>query len=438
MKLSWEADEETREVGGYRIYRSTKSGSGFLALNRTPVTSTTFTDDAPGAGPLFYLAAAVEPSGLEGHFSNEASVGTEAGTLRTLYIEAENCAWSPPLREVIHGSASGARYIRYHRAAPEEPAEGVLRYKVDLPGGGFTAWLRCRSEAKGEDWLWRKTDPGSPPGEIRVTEDGLAIDQICLTNDPADAPAGAPRLTKPPAAVSALSMTKATPQSVELQWEASPAPNVARYDVHVGEAPEELGNETIVGSTTDSTFVDWGLRPGTTYTYQVVAVNSRGQSSKPVSIAAATRARAIQTIASEPQVAGDKTSFAVNVAAEGEFMLWAKYSPAYVASKQLRVGVEIDGKKAGTWRLRAPYRPMGWTLAKKGKGEAHIFVDKVSADGKDVFKLPPGQHTVVLTLDPKLGEDRHIFEQLAASNDHSHRPEGYDPRADFKKSKRMY
>ena len=116
-----------------------------------------------------------------------------------------------------------------------------------------------------------------------------------------------------------------------------------------------------------------------------------------------------------------------------------KYRPAYVGSKQLRVQVELDGKKLGVWQLRAPYRPMGWTLAKQGKGKEHVFVDKVSAGGIDVHQLAAGKHTFIFKFDPKLGkEDPHFFENLILSNDHSYRPDGYDPRADFKKAPRVY
>lgn len=119
-------------------------------------------------------------------------------------------------------------------------------------------------------------------------------------------------------------------------------------------------------------------------------------------------------------------------------MFWVKYRPAYVIAKKLYVGVVIDGKKVGNWRIRAPYRPMGWTLAKKGKGRAKTFVDKIVASGKDVFRLSPGAHQLKLVSAPGLTEDRHLFEKLTISNDHSLRPEGYDPRADFTKEPLRY
>lgn len=101
--------------------------------------------------------------------------------------------------------------------------------------------------------------------------------------------------------------------------------------------------------------------------------------------------------------------------------------------------VEVDGKQLGNWELRAPYRPMGWTLAKEGKGKDHVFVDKVFSGGIDVHQLSAGKHTVTFKFDPKLGKDeQHIFETLILSNDHSYRPDGYDPRADFKKAPRAY
>jgi len=437
VKLSWEAPKGARENGGYRIYRSKFSGRSFVALNRKPVTSISYVDKTPGPGPLFYLVAVVEPSGLEGHFSNEAAVDVPAKTPRVFLVEAENGEWSAPLREVLHGSASGSRYIRYHRAGPDEPDEGILKYRVTLPDGKFTVWLRTRNEAGGEQWRWHKTENDAQSGEIKVTRDGQAIDQICLTNDPAANPGTTPGMTTSPEPASAL-RASATPQSIKLRWAASPAVNIARYDIHAGDEAEEFGNQTILGSTVETTFMDWGLRPGTEYTFHVVAVDSRGNHSEPKSIRASTQALSIQTFSVTPP-AENKASFTFDVKSGSPFILWASYRPAYVTTKQLRVGVELDGKAIGNWQLRAPYRPMGWTLAKQGKGADHVFVDKVAAGDRDVYSLPKGPHTVTFKLDPKLGkDDQHAFEKLILTNDHSHRPEGYDPRADFKKTRRVY
>ncbi len=473
VKLSWKAPKDTREVAGYRIYRSQTSGRGFVALNRTPVIETSYDDRR--VGPGYYLVAAAEPSGIEGSFSNEAEGTpgirmTRPPVTRTFHVEAEDCEWSPPLRMVLHGSASGSRYLRVHRASPKERASGFFKCSPRLAGGAYTVWMRCRAEAGPGSWtvgqftyesmpISKTVEIAASPGDfawvrgnrplvrntgyiaigIRASADGLAADKLILSTDPKFDPNKSDAITVRPKPASGLAVAEKTPQSITLKWQPSPTLNIARYDVHVGGDPQKLGNETIIGSTTETQFKDWGLRPGTAYTYHVVAVDSRGNRSKIARIATQTKPQMIQTISlavTPDEKALPKITFPIDVQADAPFMVWVKYQPAYVTSKLLRVGVEIDGKKVGTWRLRAPYRPMGWTLARKGDRTPRVFTDKVIADGKDVFDLTRGLHMVTFILDAELGADQHKFLKLTASNDHSYRPPGYDPRADFKKRRR--
>ena len=442
VKLSWQAPSGTREIGGYRIYRSRASGWGFEAMNGTPVTATGYTDRgaAQAAGQVFfYVVAAVEPCGLEGTFSNEAAVDATPQTTRKFYLEAEDCQIAPPLRLVLDGSASGSRYVRYHRASPDEPDRGTLKYQLKLPPGNLALWTRCRNENKDQrEWYWVRLAADPRKGSIEMSADGPSIDRIAVSNDAEFNPDSSDAATPTPGPVTGLAVADATPQSVTLRWNASPVRNIARYDVHVGGRADKLGNETIIGSTTETTFKDWGLRPGTAYTYHVVAVDSRGRDAKPVSLKVTTAPQLVQTVTAEAQQAGEKVSFPIDVAAEAPFLLWVKYQPAYVGARQLRVGVEIDGKAAGTWQLRAPYRLMSGTLVGRTEGEPRVFVDKVLAGGKDVFTLSKGRHTVTFILDPTLGDGQHAFAEVIASNDHSYRPPGYDPRADFKKAARRY
>ena len=71
VALSWNAS--TSNVTGYNVYRSTTSGAGYLRITTSPVTSLTYVDDAVlSATTYFYVATAVDESGIESPNSNEA------------------------------------------------------------------------------------------------------------------------------------------------------------------------------------------------------------------------------------------------------------------------------------------------------------------------------------------------------------------------------
>ncbi|MBA2481932.1 MAG: fibronectin type III domain-containing protein [Planctomycetes bacterium] len=485
VALSWQAPA-SREIASYRIYRSAHSGLDFHALDQVASTNACI-DRSPPAGPLFYVVVAVEPSGLEGAFSAEVAVDAPAASPRTVYIEAEAMAWRPPARVAFHGDASGSRYLRIHHASPDEAAVCTIMARFDLPAGHYAVWLRGRAEGVAGAWNRSSPDTGAidfdrgspevrPPFTWRVMDtrltttggagtvmfsagvDGLALDAIALSDDPAFDPAAAGVVTGPtvvpPPPATALSGKALSPYAIELSW--SPGDGaVARYDVHVGDDPASLGNATIIGSTTGTVFGDSGLRPGTPYTYHVVAVDARGQHSTAVSVVVSTSAQAVQTevvdlahaeldarlvpvaaatgarLATLP--AGDGVaapamiSYAVDIRTDGDYLVWVTYRPAY--AQDFAIAVAIDGKPAGTWQLRPPFSPM-W---KRDAAPEYVWTDKIVADGTDVFHFAPGRHVITLALDPKLGALQHAIGTLVVSNDHSFRPAGYSPQANWAK-----
>ena len=70
--LSWTASTST--VSGYNVYRSTTSGSGYTKVNNGLVASVNYTDSTvANATTYYYVTTAVDGSGNESSYSNEAS-----------------------------------------------------------------------------------------------------------------------------------------------------------------------------------------------------------------------------------------------------------------------------------------------------------------------------------------------------------------------------
>jgi fibronectin type 3 domain-containing protein len=70
--LSWTASTST--VMGYNAYRGTVSGGPYTKLNASVNTSTTYTDSTVQSGQTyFYVVTAVDSSGVESSYSNQAS-----------------------------------------------------------------------------------------------------------------------------------------------------------------------------------------------------------------------------------------------------------------------------------------------------------------------------------------------------------------------------
>jgi chitinase/chitodextrinase len=81
-----------------------------------------------------------------------------------------------------------------------------------------------------------------------------------------------------PSAPAGLSVTGSTSSTVSLSWSA--ATGATGYNVY--------RNGTKVGSATGTTFTDSGLAASTTFTYQVTATNSAGESAKSASVSGTT------------------------------------------------------------------------------------------------------------------------------------------------------
>jgi hypothetical protein len=72
VALTWNAS--TSPVSGYNVYRSSVNGAGYVKINSTLVSLLAYTDTSVQNGTTYYyVTTAVDPSGAESGFSNQAT-----------------------------------------------------------------------------------------------------------------------------------------------------------------------------------------------------------------------------------------------------------------------------------------------------------------------------------------------------------------------------
>ncbi|HUV38908.1 MAG TPA: fibronectin type III domain-containing protein [Planctomycetota bacterium] len=468
--LSWNAPVPNAEIKHYNIYRSQESGGPYERIATTK--ETIFTDREKIASPC-YLVTAEEHSGLESYFSDEVRSAGYEGPV-TLHFGAENLAKTAPFRDVVDGAAGGFRAVRV-TPVREDETEGTLRVPASS-AGRYQLWVRAKhwNGGKGKlsflpegtrpeapavaiasaDWSWVRCGTGLSlrPGQaVRLgsSDAGVAIDEIVLTTDPNYEPRSIDDRVPAPQPVTGLQVTKTDANSVELKWDASPAKNIAFYSVYVsdkspqnraGQADFRASNETLLCSTHDPVALDWGTRPGTTYTYRVVAVDQRWQESPPVDVKAQTKPLEVVTkhipaaqatasaglkrdgdyVEYAGKAAGEQSlTFDFDLPADGTYYVWMKYTPTFNQEYRYdNIGLILDGAKMERYGPH-PRPPRGWKEGRPLRWFVEHLVENTS--------LKAGRHSVKLLFQEKDGIRTLMGQRIAGiwvTNDASVVPPG--------------
>lgn len=146
---------------------------------------------------------------------------------------------------------------------PKLPAYNV--YRADAPGQPLN---RTPLETAAYELA------GAPLGEeicFRVRRVDLT-GAVTLESAPSDPACVTPQDTFAPAAPKGLAAV-ATPEAVQLIWNASPEPDLAGYLVLRAEAPGETLQPLTPEPIRDTVFRDTSIKPGVRYVYAIVAVD---------------------------------------------------------------------------------------------------------------------------------------------------------------------
>jgi hypothetical protein len=487
VKVTWTLPEPRREIMGYDVYRSTKSGGVFAKLTAKPVAGAEFVDANAPAGALFYLVTSVEPSGLVSVFSSEARVDSGAVPV-IIHLEAEDAVKTAPMRDVVDGLASGYRVVRVTPVRETEKV-GSIHFGANVrpvPRRVFQIWARCRYDRAGgkgafsllvndkeaakipvtsEQFAWIKatatTDlmpnavfalSGTVHFALASSDPGVAVDKVIVTDDKDYVPTTADDRKAPPAAVANLRATKTTANSVELAWDPVADPDLYCYSVYVGDKPDFVpGNESILCSSRKTTALDWGVKPAAAHFYKVVAIDRFGNESAPVSVETKTAelvpftakiaavapengkfmngkdASGVQYVEYPGPDAGEQSlKFDFETPADGAYYVWLQYTPTFDKPAEYdNMGFLLDGGKLRTMSTR-PRAPRGQ------KGPGRWFVERLASEEK----LAAGRHAVTLVLRNKDGVRMSMGRRLAAmwvTNDASFVPPGYTAQVMFDK-----
>lgn len=126
VDLAWTANSEP-DVIGYNVYRSVTSGSGYLLLNGSLVTGTSYQDSSATNGTTyFYVVTAFDSESLESTFSAEVSATPADGT-------------APAAPSGLFASSGQASISLDWNDNGESDLAGYWVYRSTTSGGGYAA-----------------------------------------------------------------------------------------------------------------------------------------------------------------------------------------------------------------------------------------------------------------------------------------------------------
>lgn len=469
VRLHWQAPGKHREIHGYLVYRSDRSGDGYQLLTPDPVLETSYLDTEVEPGqPYFYVLTSLEHSGLESGYSMEVAraglnLPESAAPLR-VYVEAEEMLRDLPATAEPglsmgrdRHNASDWYYVYRHPASDHGSASLEVPFAATAE---YTVWLRIASKAESSsswsvwaderelgaaattetEWTWVPLDVG--PVEIsegvhqlefKTSDASARLDLLCFSSDPDFVPEGPrPERTEPPPAIQDLQAENVRSHANRLRWTPSHDPGLAHYNVYASMEPFEEGAQNLlVGSPTEPTFVDWGLRDGTTYYYRVTAVDRRGNESDPgdlipaatpeldreavfveltfdgatltgpfeKSTGAGTRGEAF-VVPQDPR--SNAVEWSINLPDEGEYYLWLRHlhrgDGGRTGGPEQRIHVVANDQRVGTLvNGRGDFNVPDSRL-ERSAARAESFWTWATPGSMDLqgITLPAGSHTLRL------------------------------------------
>ena len=330
VDLGWSANGET-DLAGYRVYRSTTSGSGFVELTTGLQAANSYSDGTVANGTTyFYVVAAEDAAGNLSSMSTEASAtpqdpgGGGGGTPEEFFFEGFEDGnlngWTTTNNVSVRtGQVSSGVYsmrVRRHSTATRTISTAgyeslTLAYAkrsnnydngevlvVEWSANGGSTWTTLEVEGN-TGWTTRSFSlPADAADNAAFTlryrtnanrnNENTWVDDISLVGTPVGGGGGGGPDVTPPADPTGLSATGGD-AVVDLAWSANGEADLAGYRVYRSTTPG-AGYVEISGGglLTGLSLMDTAVTNGTTYFYVVRAEDTSGNVSGDSNEASAT------------------------------------------------------------------------------------------------------------------------------------------------------
>jgi len=284
VNLAWDA---VADSAGYNLYRSPLSGGGWVKVNTTLLPDTSRTDSGlRNAQTYYYVVTALDSVGNESGYSDEVSA------LPHLVIDWANLQWPPSMNHTISvvdrtDDAYGQVWIDgvTNQAGQTESLRAQLGFGPDGsdPNGNVDwVWVEAsfNADTGNNDEFVASMLPeatGTYDSAFRYTttngRDWVYADLDGIGNGYSAAQAGSLTVnasddTTPPATPSGLQVVSASPDGIELTWDAVSG-DATLYGYEVLRSDSSGGPYDIVARVTDTSYMDISVVEGTTYYYVV-------------------------------------------------------------------------------------------------------------------------------------------------------------------------
>jgi len=306
-KLSWTATNDDA-LAGYLVYRATGTSTSYQPLTPDPVTDTTYTDPALTPNTSYrYQISAIDRSSNESPRTNDAKIRSTVGP-GTYEGDDEAVARSGPWTSEAAAAASGGSVetiaesgsasltfletnVRW--VGPTGPDLGIA--VVFLDGARIATVDQYSSKTVNGVTLFETKDLSAGGHTIKVTRtDGKNSSSTAATPSTSVDSFVVKDTTAPkaPETVSA----EPSGSGVQVSWSSSLDDDTAGYLLHRAKGASSVFEPVNTGPLVANAFFDDNLDAGTTYRYQVTALDSDGNESTASSTAQATTAVSTGTV----------------------------------------------------------------------------------------------------------------------------------------------